>query len=100
MFLTACKASSKFLSISTISAPYIVSWASLPRATFPFGITIIALSPAFAAYAAAEAEVLPVDAQITTLLPRSEEHTSELQSRGHLVCRLLLEKKKEKTTAL
>src|SRR5690625_6621650 len=31
----------------------------------------------------------------TTLnsLQRSEEHTSELQSRGHLVCRLLLEKK-------
>src|SRR5437870_10527314 len=29
---------------------------------------------------------------------RSEEHTSELQSRGHLVCRLLLEKKKTKQT--
>src|SRR5439155_18426373 len=29
--------------------------------------------------------------------PRSEEHTSELQSRGHLVCRLLLEKKKHPT---
>src|SRR2546429_6593782 len=28
------------------------------------------------------------------LYPRSEEHTSELQSRLHLVCRLLLEKKK------
>src|SRR5439155_22983499 len=28
--------------------------------------------------------------------PRSEEHTSELQSRGHLVCRLLLEKKKRR----
>src|SRR5690554_7423226 len=28
------------------------------------------------------------------LWPRSEEHTSELQSRPHLVCRLLLEKKK------
>src|SRR5690625_7047031 len=28
---------------------------------------------------------------------RSEEHTSELQSRGHLVCRLLLEKKKNIT---
>src|SRR5947209_12580199 len=28
---------------------------------------------------------------------RSEEHTSELQSRQYLVCRLLLEKKKEKT---
>src|SRR5690625_5848277 len=30
------------------------------------------------------------------LRERSEEHTSELQSRGHLVCRLLLEKKKIK----
>src|SRR5690625_7044787 len=30
---------------------------------------------------------------------RSEEHTSELQSRGHLVCRLLLEKKKQKLKA-
>src|SRR3712207_7580763 len=29
------------------------------------------------------------------LLPRSEEHTSELQSRQYLVCRLLLEKKKK-----
>src|SRR5207253_10269490 len=28
------------------------------------------------------------------VVERSEEHTSELQSRGHLVCRLLLEKKK------
>src|SRR5690348_18109235 len=31
-----------------------------------------------------------------TSLPRSEEHTSELQSPVHLVCRLLLEKKKKK----
>src|SRR5439155_17139249 len=31
---------------------------------------------------------------------RSEEHTSELQSRGHLVCRLLLEKKKKKKKKL
>src|SRR3712207_8331443 len=31
------------------------------------------------------------------LLDRSEEHTSELQSRQYLVCRLLLEKKKNKT---
>src|SRR3712207_8775710 len=30
---------------------------------------------------------------------RSEEHTSELQSRQYLVCRLLLEKKKETTTS-
>src|SRR2546422_8195055 len=32
-----------------------------------------------------------------TAKQRSEEHTSELQSRLHLVCRLLLEKKKNKT---
>src|SRR5690554_7547605 len=31
---------------------------------------------------------------------RSEEHTSELQSRPHLVCRLLLEKKKKHDSAL
>src|SRR5258708_30941142 len=30
-----------------------------------------------------------------TIFPRSEEHTSELQSPDHLVCRLLLEKKKK-----
>src|SRR2546429_2256083 len=34
----------------------------------------------------------------TCVSPRSEEHTSELQSRLHLVCRLLLEKKKITTT--
>src|SRR2546429_3428048 len=35
--------------------------------------------------------------EYSPLLPfRSEEHTSELQSRLHLVCRLLLEKKKQK----
>src|SRR5437870_10580309 len=34
------------------------------------------------------------------LAARSEEHTSELQSRGHLVCRLLLEKKKKKKKQL
>src|SRR5690625_5979692 len=31
---------------------------------------------------------------------RSEEHTSELQSRGHLVCRLLLEKKNKMNTKI
>src|SRR5690554_7479588 len=36
--------------------------------------------------------------RIRSVSPRSEEHTSELQSRPHLVCRLLLEKKKKKKT--
>src|SRR5690625_5722531 len=38
-----------------------------------------------------------ISANPTTTV-RSEEHTSELQSRGHLVCRLLLEKKKKNTS--
>src|SRR3989442_9071093 len=49
---------------------------SLPQA-FPFGRSLITAS-------------------ISSLqIVRSEEHTSELQSRPHLVCRLLLEKKKK-----
>src|SRR5207253_9914049 len=36
----------------------------------------------------------PTAPHVPTPTSRSEEHTSELQSRGHLVCRLLLEKKK------
>src|SRR5436305_7830558 len=37
----------------------------------------------------------PVSTFPSRSAPRSEEHTSELQSRPHLVCRLLLEKKNE-----
>src|SRR5690554_7643476 len=39
--------------------------------------------------------VLPILHKIAQNPTRSEEHTSELQSRPHLVCRLLLEKKKK-----
>src|SRR5690625_5874373 len=38
--------------------------------------------------------VTPLSAPSVERYTRSEEHTSELQSRGHLVCRLLLENKK------
>src|SRR5207249_9673339 len=48
-----------------------------------FGGTAAALSPAISPYAAIPGKI------------RSEEHTSELQSRFDLVCRLLLEKKKQ-----
>ena len=37
---------------------------------------------------------IPADIKVVFIDSRSEEHTSELQSRPHLVCRLLLEKKK------
>src|SRR2546429_3387101 len=41
--------------------------------------------------------VTPASCSVMNVV-RSEEHTSELQSRLHLVCRLLLEKKKKTTT--
>src|SRR2546422_8200613 len=42
-----------------------------------------------------ERDVLGIVEVVDGEQPRSEEHTSELQSRLHLVCRLLLEKKKK-----
>src|SRR5258705_1599394 len=42
-------------------------------------------------------ELVGPDLRAGLVQPRSEEHTSELQSLRHLVCRLLLEKKKEHT---
>src|SRR5690625_5862260 len=54
-------------------------------------------------------EIKEIDANATVIMCsamgqqamviRSEEHTSELQSRGHLVCRLLLEKKNKNKSA-
>src|SRR5436305_7617415 len=51
----------------------------------------------FEKYAAA-AQSLTRPASAARALQRSEEHTSELQSRPHLVCRLLLEKKTRRIT--
>src|SRR5438105_7057406 len=66
--------------------PYTTLFRSLDRALrLPLGavaVTLQILEP----HAAALGEIEPV---------RSEEHTSELQSRVDLVCRLLLEKKKQ-----
>src|SRR6266498_4752151 len=72
---------------------------ALPR------LTIIAISVAFGEFwndLAADLDVaIDLFARDVEAIPfgpdtaRSEEHTSELQSRPHLVCRLLLEKKKK-----
>src|SRR2546422_2189318 len=45
-------------------------------------------------------EIIPHRRPRTRRIERSEEHTSELQSRLHLVCRLLLEKKKLRSTVM
>src|SRR2546422_2077127 len=57
-----------------------------PHFTFPFGFLLKVIPPGD------DPVVLRIVAAV-----RSEEHTSELQSRLHLVCRLLLEKKKKHT---
>src|SRR2546429_2563248 len=78
-----------------------------PRSTlFPYTTlfrSIMLLAGTFAnfwfwtfTYASAYATLTPLDGALENL--RSEEHTSEPQSRLHLVCRLLLEKKKKHPT--
>src|SRR5437899_5197783 len=69
-----------------------------PRSTlFPYTTLFRSLLPAlFGATLEQTASVLGVGrATVARLQARSEEHTSELQSLRHLVCRLLLEKKKD-----
>src|SRR5436309_10744578 len=64
-----------------------------PRSTlFPY--TTLFRSPRAAARRPARQRPPPTARSPSSSLPRSEEHTSELQSRENLVCRLLLEKKK------
>src|SRR5258708_18175897 len=66
-----------------------------PRSTlFPYTTLFRSIWPLFSATVP---RVLPVGVtDVTVSVWRSEEHTSELQSPDHLVCRLLLEKKKKK----
>src|SRR5437870_11310428 len=74
-----------------------------PRSTlFPYTTLFRSLERALDAARRGALEDLP-DHLVAPLLAdvgpeRSEEHTSELQSRGHLVCRLLLEKKKTQSS--
>src|SRR2546430_15469440 len=70
---------------------------SLPAgaaATAPVDQLKALLRPKEIRYVQQESVLLPPPANIKALYVRSEEHTSELQSQSNLVCRLLLEKKK------
>src|SRR2546422_2615733 len=74
-----------------------------PRSTlFPYTTlfrSAIRLTLGPADQAAVAKQVADAEVELASLQnrERSEEHTSELQSRLHLVCRLLLEKKKRRT---
>src|SRR3712207_7557839 len=71
------------------------SKAGHPRVTHPFA-TLLAPCGAFAF----DLHVLGTPPALILSQDRSEEHTSELQSRQYLVCRLLLEKKKKYSITL
>src|SRR3712207_8288583 len=77
-----------------------------PRSTlFPYTTLFRSLTPEYSQHSVPQLlPLLPCDAPEELALERrgsgivrSEEHTSELQSRQYLVCRLLLEKKKKLT---
>src|SRR3989442_4007608 len=67
--------------------PYTTLFRSLPRAARLEWTSLITSTPSTGSGFASHSSAW-----------RSEEHTSELQSRPHLVCRLLLEKKKKEPT--
>src|SRR5258707_2689808 len=73
--------------------------ASLPNVNYPT-LSITAQLPGADPQTMASTVASPLELQfgeipgLTQMTSRSEEHTSELQSRQYLVCRLLLEKKK------
>src|SRR5438105_12045400 len=73
--------------------PYTTLFRSMVRKSFPRRRVTNTPSPT---PTAPEMAVAPATSA-TAISGRSEEHTSELQSRVDLVCRLLLEKKKKKT---
>src|SRR5690625_7099977 len=92
--------------ISHVTLHDVIAPASLPKAPFSFTCRtgdfaeegeaeeLIAEKPEIIFHLAA---IVSGEAEVEFEKGRSEEHTSELQSRGHLVCRLLLENKNQLT---
>src|SRR5690606_41952208 len=84
--------------------PYTTLFRSLRPGVAPIGLgSVAALGAACASACGAllvrKLSVTETTTSIAFYSNRSEEHTSELQSRENLVCRLLLEKKKQKRAA-
>jgi hypothetical protein len=70
-FEASARQSSKLPLTCNSLAPWTSAWASLPSAILPCGTSTAQVSPARAAYAAAEALVLPVEAQMIAFDPSS-----------------------------
>src|SRR2546422_2657481 len=79
--------------------PYTTLFRSLPQPSALALLSEVRKRPASSSLKARFASAKPPSPRSSpNASTRSEEHTSELQSRLHLVCRLLLEKKKQKHT--
>src|SRR5258708_15501321 len=76
-------------------------YTTLFRSTFNVESAFLAISLTSCSESSAEifCKTSVNDKSLKRSVPRSEEHTSELQSPDHLVCRLLLEKKKKNMTS-
>src|SRR5690554_7758708 len=74
----------------------VVKLLEIGMITPPVGMNIFVIRGVASQYAS----LVDIFRGVTLFLVRSEEHTSELQSRPHLVCRLLLEKKKKNITSI
>src|SRR2546430_2928560 len=73
--------------------------AMATTSTIVGGVPTMALAQTSHTRIRAAIHSLHSDHMVVKFVPRSEEHTSELQSQSNLVCRLLLEKKKDGTDA-
>src|SRR3712207_7178508 len=84
--------------------PYTTLFRSIQSAGVPWEIGLAETQQTLLENDLRSRVVLQIDGQMRTgrdvLVARSEEHTSELQSRQYLVCRLLLEKKKNTSRPL
>src|SRR2546427_6889955 len=69
--------------------------ASAPPYAARFSLISHLALPTVGSHAMNRPRLPPGPGNMRTIAPRSEEHTSELQSQSNLVCRLLLEKKKK-----
>src|SRR5687768_17908550 len=98
LFLDCCPCitiSFFFLMIRRPPRSTLFPYTTLFRSGWDAGLKTYAVGEEIATRNASQDAIQALAAPVPELFGRSEEHTSELQSRLHLVCRLLLEKKKK-----